>query len=39
LFFGNLKNEDKTYDNYYVTDRDLTFVKGFSIIIVAFSCQ
>ena len=35
---ANLKNDDETYDSYYVTDKDLTFIKGFSIILVAFSC-
>jgi len=39
IFQGNVQNDDESYDNYYVTDQDLTFVKGFSIIIVAFGCQ
>jgi len=32
-------NKDTTTESYYVLDKDLQFVKGFSIILVAFSYQ
>lgn len=38
IFEGN-DNDDANYDNYYVLDKDLTFVKGVSMILVAFGCQ
>lgn len=37
IFEGNFDNDDQTYDNYYVVDKDLTLIKGLSIILVAFS--
>ena len=39
IFEGNFENEDESYDSYYILDRDLNFIKGFSIILVAFSYQ
>jgi amino acid permease len=37
VFEGNFENEDESYESYYILDKDLNFIKGFSIILVAFS--
>jgi amino acid permease len=39
VFEGNFDNEDTSYESYYVLDTDLNFIKGLSIILVAFSFQ
>jgi len=39
LFEGNFDNNDESYKNYFMVDRDLTLIKGLSIILVAFSFQ
>ena len=39
IFEGNFDNNDETYESYYILDRDLNFIKGLSIILVAFSFQ
>lgn len=39
IFEGDFENTDESTDSYYVLDRDLNFIKGFSIILVAFSYQ
>ena len=39
MFEGNFENEDTSYESYYVLDKDLNFIKGVSIILVAFSFQ
>ena len=36
---GNIYNKDESYEEYYAVRLDLTFVKSFSIILVAFSFQ
>ena len=37
LFEGNYDNNDKDYSEYFVVSHDLGVIKGFAIIIVAFS--
>lgn len=37
VFEGNFENTDTSYDYYYTFDSDLNFIKGLSIILVAFS--
>lgn len=37
IFEGNFDNPDKNYKSYFELDRDLNFVKGLSMILVAFS--
>jgi len=39
IFEGNFDNDDSTYENYYYVDKDLSLIKGLSIILVAFSFQ
>ena len=39
IFEGNFDNKDKSYENYFIVDKDLTLVKGLSIILVAFGFQ
>lgn len=39
MFEGNFENTDTSYDYYYTFDSDLSFIKGLSIILVAFSFQ
>ena len=39
IFEGNFENHDESYDEYFIVDRDLTVVKGLSMILVAFSFQ
>lgn len=38
IFEGNNDNDDEDSQSYFVLDRDLTFVKGVSMILVAFGC-
>jgi amino acid permease len=39
IFEGQTENKDEDSESYYVLDKDLNFVKGISIILVAFSFQ
>ena len=36
LIEGNYENKDQNYDSYYELDNDLNFVKGLSMLTVAF---
>lgn len=39
MFNGNEMNHDENYDSYYELDNDLNFIKGLSMLAVAYGFQ
>jgi hypothetical protein len=39
MFNGNQMNHDENYDSYYELDNDLNFIKGLSMLAVAYGFQ